>query len=147
MRIKSFPVVVYDMALCSFSINFCALSSSCCCIIVANSPSLMIIFSFFSRFWTSSSSSHFRVKASWASLHIAVLSFGGLDMSIAEYNYWGELIYHFFWTDLLRSIFAPFSAVSFKNLSSLCCNIAARILSVSVAGQLILRYRAMSVTS
>ena len=147
MRSKALPVGVDDMARCYFSIDFCASSSSCCCIIVANLPSLMIICSFFSRFCTSSSSSHCSSKASWASLGIAVLSSGGIDMAIAAYNYWRELIYKISGTDLLRSILVLFLAVSFKKLSSLCWKNAARIVSLSVAGQQLSRYRAVSLTS
>ena len=143
---KAFPVIVDDMDLCSFSINICSSSSSCCCIIVENYPSLMIICSFLSRFCTSSSSIRCSAKASWASLEMSVLSYGGLDMAIAAYNSWGELIYHLSGTDLLRSIFVLFLAVSFKTLPSLCCNNATRIESLSVAGQYILSYRAVPLT-
>ena len=108
MRIKAFPVGVDYMAWCTLSIDLCALSSSSCCTIVANLPSLMIICSFFSRFCTSSFSSHCSSKPSWESLEISVLSSGGIDMAIAAYNSWGELIYHLFGTDLLRSIFILF---------------------------------------
>ena len=90
---------------CSFYIYFCASSSSCCCIIVVNSPSLVIICSLFSRFCTSTSSSSCRAKASWESLEIAALSSGRLDMKIAAYHSWGELIYHLFGADLLWYIF------------------------------------------
>ena len=90
---------------CSFSINFCSSSSSCCCIMSENSPSLMIICSFFSRFFTFYSSIWYRAKASWASLEIAALSSGELDMTIAAYHFWGELIYHLLRTYLLQSIF------------------------------------------
>ena len=121
MRSKALPVGVDEMSCCSFSIDFCASSSSCCCIIVENSLSLIIMFSFFSRFCTSSSSSHCSTKASWASLEISVLSSDGLEMEISAYNSWGELIYNFFGTDLLRSIFVQFPAISFKTFSSLCC--------------------------
>ena len=82
----------------------------------------MIICSFFSRICTLSSSSRCSTKASWASLEMAVLTSGGLAMAIAAYNSWGELIYHFSGTDLMRSIFVLFFAVSFKKLSLLCCN-------------------------
>ena len=68
-------------------------------------------------------------------------------MAIAAYHSWGELIYHLFVTDLLRSIFNLFSTVSFKKLSSSCCNNAARIALFSVAGEYILRYRAVPLTS
>ena len=102
---KSFPVKVDVMARCSFSIDFCASSSSYCCIIVAKLPSLMIIYSFFSRLCISSSSSCCNAKAIWASLEIAALSSSGLDMAIAVYHSWGELIYHLFGTDFLRYIF------------------------------------------
>ena len=37
-------------------------------------------------------------------------------MAIAAYDSRGELIYHLFGTDLLRSIFVLFSAVSFKKV-------------------------------
>ena len=83
-RSKDLPVGVDVLARYYFSINFWASSSSCCCIIVASSPSLMIICSLSSRFCTSSYPSRCRAKAIWASL--------------------GELIYHLFGTDLLRSI-------------------------------------------
>ena len=146
IRSKAFPVGVDVMARCYFSIDFCASSSSCCCIIVANFPSLMIIFSFFSIFCTSSSSSRCTVKASLASLEIAVLSSGGPEMEISAYHSRGEIIYHFFGTDLLRSIFDLFSAVSFKKLSLLCCNNVARIASLSVAGQCLSRYWAVPLT-
>ena len=85
--------------------NFCASYSSCCCIIVAKYPSLMIICYFFSRFCTSSYLSCCSSKESWTSLEIAALSSCGLEMAISAYNSWGELIYHFFGTDLLQSIF------------------------------------------
>ena len=134
MRSKAFPVGVDDMAHCSFPINFCALSSSWCYLIVANLPSLMIMSFFLSRFCTSSSSSYCSAKASWASLDIAELSSDGLEMAIAAYNPWGELINHLFRTDLLISIFVLFSAISFENLSLLSCINAARIASFLVAG-------------
>ena len=85
MRGKSSPVGVDVVARYYFSIYFCASSSSCCCIIVASSPSIMIICSFSSILYTSSSSSRCSAKASWESL--------------------GDLIYHFFGSDLLRFIF------------------------------------------
>ena len=147
MRRKVFPVGVDDMARCYFSIDFCASPSSCCCIIAANSPSLMIIFSFFSRFCTSLSSSHCSNKASRAALAIAMLSSGGIDMAITAYNSWGELIHHLFGTDLLRSIFVLLLSVSFEMLSSLFCNNAARIASLSVAGQHLSIYQAVPFTS
>ena len=93
------PVGVDVMASCSFSIYFCASSSSCCCIIVSSSPSLIIIFSFFFRFYTSSSSSRFSSNASWASLEISALYSGGIEMEIADYHSWVEMIYHLFGTD------------------------------------------------
>ena len=84
-RSKSFPVGVDVVARYYLSINLCASSSSFCCIILERSPSLMIICYFASRFCTSSTSSSCSTKVCWASM--------------------GELIYHFFGTDLLRSIF------------------------------------------
>ena len=143
MRSNDFPVGVDVMACCSFSIDFCASSSSWCCIIVANSPSLMIICSFFFRLCTSSYSSHCSVKVSWESLEISVLSSGGLDMAIAAYNSWGELIYILIGTYLLRSILT----VSFEQLSSSGCNNVARIASLSVAGQKLLRCWDVPLTS
>ena len=143
---KSFPVDVYDMACCSFSIDLFTFSSSCCCIIVTNSPSVMIMFSILSRFYTSSSSIHWSAKASWVSLYIAVFSSVGLKMAIAAYNSWGEIIYHFFGTDLLRSIFVLFSAVSFEKLSSLWYINAERIASLSVADQHLSIYRDVTLT-
>ena len=104
------------MACCYFSINFCALSSSCCCIIVANLPSLVIMFSFLSRFLTSSSSSHCSAKSRWSSLEIYVLSFGGLEIAISAYHSWGELIYHLFRTDFLRSILWPIFGCQFQKV-------------------------------
>ena len=83
----------------------------------------------------------------WSSLEIAVLSYGGLYMTIAAYHSWGELIYHLFGTALLRSIFVLFSAVSVEKLSLLCCNNSARIASLSVAVQRLSRYRAVPLTS
>ena len=130
-----------------FSINFCSSSSSWCCIIVAKSPSLMIIYSFFSRFCTSSSSSCCSANVSRASLKIAALSSGGLAMATSTYRYWGELIYHLFRTDLLKSIFGLFSTLSFEKLSSSCFNIAAIIASLSVAGEHLLRYKDVPLTS
>ena len=147
MRSKASPVNVDDMARCYFYINFYASSSSCCCIIVENSTSLMIMFSFFSRFCISYSSSHCSTKAIWASLDISVLSSGGLEMEMAAYISWGELIYHFFGTDLLRSILVLFPAISFKPFSSLWCNNAARIASLLVKVQQLLRYWAVTLTS
>ena len=146
-RTKAFPVSIYDMACCSLSINFCAYSASCCCIIVETFPSLIIICSFLSRFCTSSSSSRCSAKASWVSLEISALSSDGLDMAITAYHPWRDLIYHFFGTDLLRSIFNLFLTVSLENLSSSCCNNASRISSLSVADQRILRYRAVPLIS
>ena len=134
-RSKAFPVGIDVMFHCSFFINFCASYSSCCCIIVVKYPSLIIIWSFFSRFCTSSSSSRCSAKAIWVYLEIAVLSSGGLDMEITAYNSWRELIYHFFGTDLLQSIFDLFLSVSFKKLSSWFCNNEAMIASLLVAGQ------------
>ena len=84
-RSKAFPVGVDVLDGYSFSTDFCASSSSCCYIIVESLPSLMITCFFSSRFCTSYYSSRCSAKASWASL--------------------GELIYHLFGTDLLRSIF------------------------------------------
>ena len=84
-RSKAFPVSVDVVACYSFFINFCAFSSSWCCRIVASSPPLMIICSFYFILFTSSSSSRCSAKASSASL--------------------GELISHFFGTDMLQSIF------------------------------------------
>ena len=84
-RSKSIPFGVDVLARFFFSVNFWASSSSCCYIMMEILPSLMIICSFFSIFCTSSSSIRCSPKASWASL--------------------GELIYHLFGTDLLRSIF------------------------------------------
>ena len=104
-RIKSFPVGVDVMSHCFFSVDFWDSYSSCCCIIVANSPSLIIIFSFFYIFCTFSSSSCCSSKASWGYLEIVGLSSGGIDMAIAAYHSWGDLIYYFFGTDLLQSIF------------------------------------------
>ena len=146
MRSKYFSFGVDFMARCSFPIDFCASSSSCCCIIVAKLPSLIIMFSFFSRFCTSSSSSNYSAKATWASLEIALLSSNGLEMAIVSYHSWGELIYNFFGTDLLISIFVLFSAVSFEKFSSLCCSNAERIASLLVAGQRLLRHRAVPLT-
>ena len=128
-RIKAFPVWVDVMARCSFSINLCASSSSCCCIIVASSTSLMIIFSFFTIFWTSSSSSPCSTKVSWSSLETDMLSSGGIEMAIAAYHSLWELIYHFFGTDLLGSIFDLFLTVGFEKKISSCCNNAAIIAS------------------
>ena len=147
IRIKAFPVGVNDMARCSFSINFCAYSSSCCCIIVEKLPPLIIICSFLSRFCTSSYSSRCIAKASWVSLEISRLSSGGLEMEIAAYHSWGDLIYHLFKTDFLRSIFDLFSSVSFEKLASWCCNNAATIASLSVAGEHLLRYWDVPLTS
>ena len=93
------------MSWCSLFINFCAYSSFCCYIIVASLPSFTIFCSFFSRFCTSSSSSPCSAKARWASLEISALYSGGIDTAITVYNYLGDLIYHLFGTDLLRSIF------------------------------------------
>ena len=143
MRSKAFPVGVDFMARCSLSIYLCALSSSFYCIIVVKSPSLMIICSLFSRLLTSSSSSHCSNKASWASLEIAVLSSGWIYMAITAYHSWGDLIYHLLGTDLLRSIFGLFLAVSFETLSSLCYNNLLRIPLLSVAGQRLSRYQAV----
>ena len=84
-RSKPFPVGVDVVARYYFSIYFCASSSSCCCIIVARYQSLMIICSFSSIFCTLYSSSRWSAKARW--------------------EYMGELIYHFFGTYFLRSIF------------------------------------------
>ena len=146
-RSKAFPVEVDAMARCSLSINFYASSSSCCCIIVASSPSLTIICSFFSIFFTSTSSSWCSAKASWASPEIAALYSGGIEVAIAAYHSWEDLIYHLFGTYLLQSIFDLFLTVSFKKLSSSCCNNAARIASFLVAGQQLLIYRAVPLTS
>ena len=55
----------------------------------------------FSRFCTSSSSSHYSTKSIWASLEISMLSSGGIEMAIAAYNSRGMLIYHLLWMDLL----------------------------------------------
>ena len=134
------------MPCCSFSIDFCVSSFSCYFIIVANSPSLMIICSFFSRFYTSSYSSFCSNKAIWASLEISVFSSGGIDMEIFAYHSWGELIYHWFVTDLLQSIFDLFFTVSFEELSSLCCNNAESITPLSVAGQHFSIYLALTLT-
>ena len=65
----------------------------------------MIICYFFSRFCTSSSSSLCSAKASWASMDISTLSSGGIETAIVDYHSWWELIYHFFGTYLLQSIF------------------------------------------
>ena len=129
-RSKASPVGVDVISHCSFSIDFYVSSSSCCCIIAANSSSLMIICSFFSRFCTSYSSSLCSVKAIWEYLEISALYSGGIEMAISAYHYWGYLIYHFFGTDLLRSIFNLFLTVIFEKLSSSCCNNAARIASL-----------------
>ena len=146
-RTKASPVGVDDMARCSFCINFYAYPSSCCCIIVAKLSTLIIICSFFSIFCTSSSSSCYSSKVSWVSLEIAVLSSGGLEMEIAAYHSWRELIYHLFGTDLLQSIFGLFLSVSFEKLSSWCCNNAAMIALLSVEGEHISRYPAVPLTS
>ena len=145
-RSKALPVAIDDMAHCSFSINFCAYSSSCCCIIVAKLPSLIIICSFLSRFCTSSSSTRCSAKARRLSLEITALFSGGLDMAIAAYHHWRELIYHLFRMDLLRSIFDLFSSVGFEKLSSWCCNNVTIIASLSVAGEHLSRYRAVPLT-
>ena len=76
-----------------------------------------------------------------------MLSYGGLEMAIAAYHSWGELIYHLFGTDLLQSIFDLFSTVIFKNLSSWFWNNVAMIASLSLAGQHILIYMAVPLTS
>ena len=144
---KAFPVGVDFMSRCSLFIYFCTVSSSCCCIIVTHSPPLVIMIFLFSRFCTSSSSSHCSNKASREYLEIAVLNSGGIDMAISAYHSWGELIYHLFGTDLLRSIFDLISAISFKKLSSSWCNNAAGIVSLSVAGQRLSRYWAVPLTS
>ena len=68
-------------------------------------------------------------------------------MEIALYHSWGELIYHLFRTDLLRSIFNLFSTVSFETLSSLWCNNASRIVSLSPEGQHLSIYPAVTLTS
>ena len=107
----------------------------------------MIICSFFSRFCTSSPSSRCSAKARWVSLEIAALSSGGIDMEIAAYHSWGELIYHLFGTYLLQSIFDLFSTVSFEKFSSLCCINAAGIAPLLVAGQHLSRYQAVPLTS
>ena len=145
-RSKAFPVGVDVTTHCSFSINFCASSSSWCCIIVEKLPYLMVICSFFSRFCNSSSLSRCSANASWASLE-TVLTSGGIDMAIAAYHSWGELIYHFFGTDLLRSIFNLFLTVSFEKLSSSCCSNTAIIASLSVAGEHLSRYSDVPFTS
>ena len=75
-----------------------------------------------------------------------MLSSDGLDMAIVAYHSGRELINHLFGTDLLRSIFDLFLAVSFEKLSSLCCNNAARIASLLVAVQRLSRYRYVSLT-
>ena len=144
---KYFPVGVHDMARCSFSIDFYAYSSSCCCIIVAKLPSLIIICSFLSRFCNSSSSSRCSAKVSWVSTEIAALSSGRLEMEIDPYYSWRDLIYHLFGTNFLRSIFDLFLSVSFEKLSSWCCNNAATIASLSVAGGHLSRHRAVPLTS
>ena len=132
---KSFPAGVDVMSRCSFPIYFCASTSSCCCIVVASSPSLMIIFSFSYIFCTSSSSSRCSAKVIWVSLEIAVLSSCGIEMEIAAYHPWRELIYHLFRTDFLQSIFDLILSVRFKKLSSWCSNNAAIGSSLSVAGE------------
>ena len=114
---------------------------------VAKLPSLIIICSFFYRFCTSSSSSRWSAKVSCIYLEISALSSGGIDMSIAVYHSWRELIYHLFRTDLLRSIFDLFLSVIFEILSSWCCNNVAMIVSLSVAGEHHLRYRTVTLTS
>ena len=58
-----------------------------------------------------------------------------------------RLIYHWFGTDLLRSILVLFLSVIFELLSSLCCNNASRIASLSVAGQQLSRYQVVPLTS
>ena len=102
---QSLPFQRWYHACCSFSIDFCASSSTCYIVIVVKLPSLMIICSFSFRFCISSSSSCCSAKASWECLEIAELSSGGLEMAIAAYHYWGELIYHLSGTDLLQTIF------------------------------------------
>ena len=89
---------------------------------MAKSPSFIIICSFFYRLCTLSSSSCCSAKASWEYLKMSTLSSGGLEMSIADYHSWGELIYHLFLTYVLRSIFNLFLTVSFEKLSSSCYN-------------------------
>ena len=130
-RSKDFPVGIYIMSSCYFSIYFCSYSSSCYCIIVASSPYLMIICSLSPIFYTSSSSSCCSAKASWAYLEIAVLSSGGIEMVITPISpeeIWSIIFYERVFCDL-------FSNVSFEKLSSSCCNNTERIASLFVAGQ------------
>ena len=139
MRSKSLPGSFDVMARCYFSINICASSSSCCCII--------IICSFFSRFCTLSYSCHCSAKLVWAYMGIAALSSIGIDMEISAYHSWRDLIYHLFGTDFMQYILDLFSSVSFEKLSSLCCNNAEMIPSLSVSCQHLLRYMAVPLTS
>ena len=79
-------------------------------------------------------------------LDIAALSYVGIEMAIAIYHFLRELIYHFFGTDLLRSIFGLFLSVSFEKLSSWCCNNATVIALLLVAGEHLSRYRDVTLT-
>ena len=79
---KAFFVIIDVMDRCYFSVDFCALSSSFCCIILESSPSLMIISSFYYIFCTLYSSSLCSAKASWTSLDISALYFGGIETTI-----------------------------------------------------------------
>ena len=87
----------------------------------------MIICSLLSRFCTLSTSSRCSAKAIWEYLEISMLSSGGLEMAIATYHSRGELIYHFFKTAFLQSIFDLSSSESFEKLSSLWFNNAVMI--------------------
>ena len=100
-RSRSLPIGFDVMDRCYFSIS----SSSCCCIIVENLTLLMIICSFLSISCTYSYLSCCSAKASWAYLDITALSSGVIDIAIAAYHSWGELIYHLFGTYFLQYIF------------------------------------------
>ena len=86
-------------------------------------------------------------KAIWVSLEISLLSSSGLEMEIATYHSWGELIYHLLGTDLLRSIFNLFSTICFEKLSSSWCKNTARIAFFTVGGQHLSIYPAVPLTS
>ena len=72
---------------------------------------------------------------------------GGLEMAIIAYHFWREMMYHLFGTYLLWSIFDLFLSVSFEQLSSWCCNNMSIFAWLSVVGEQILRYWAVTLTS